>query len=258
MNDVPDFGLRDKVAVITGSTRGIGLGIARAMGVAGAKIVVSSESGDDTALAAETLRSEGINALGVACDIRDSAAQRALVERATSECGGLDILVCNAGITGAPGPFASMSMANFDQVLAVNLRSMVELTTLALPHMTRPGSAVILVSSISGLRGNGAINAYALAKAGVAQLARNLAVEWGPRGVRVNALSPGLIRTELSRPLMENAQFMARRMQMTPLRRPGEIAEVAGAAVFLACSAGGFVTGHNLVVDGGTVITDGS
>jgi len=120
------------------------------------------------------------------------------------------------------------------------------------------GSAVVLIASLAGLRGNGAINAYALAKAGVAQLARNLAVEWGPKGIRVNALSPGFIRTELSRPLLENAAFMARRMQMTPLRRPGEQAEVAQAALFLASAAAGFVTGHNLVVDGGTVITDGS
>jgi len=89
-------------------------------------------------------------------------------------------------------------------------------------------------------------------------LARNLAVEWGPRKVRVNAISPGLIRTALSRPLLDNPDFLARRLQMTPLRRPGEVEEVAGAAVFLASPAGGFITGHNLVVDGGTVITDGS
>jgi NAD(P)-dependent dehydrogenase (short-subunit alcohol dehydrogenase family) len=108
------------------------------------------------------------------------------------------------------------------------------------------------------LRGNGRINAYALSKAGVAQLARNLTVEWGPQNVRVNAVSPGFIATELSQHLLDNAEFMARRMAMTPLRRPGTPAEVAGAAVFLASPAGAFVTGHNLVVDGGTLITDGS
>jgi NAD(P)-dependent dehydrogenase (short-subunit alcohol dehydrogenase family) len=135
----------------------------------------------------------------------------------------------------------------------------VELSRFALPHLSEgSGGSLILISSIAGLRGNGAINAYALAKAGVAQLARNLAVEWGPRGVRVNAISPGFIRTELSAPLLDNEQFLARRMQMTPLRRAGEPEEVAGAALFLASSAGSFVTGHNLVVDGGTVITDGS
>ena len=182
-----------------------------------------------------------------------------LVEGTLAHFGGIDILVCNAGITGQPGPFASIDMDDFDQVMAINLKSQVVLANLALPHIAvRGGGAVILMSSLSGLRGNGAINAYALSKAGVAQLARNLAVEWGPRGVRVNAISPGFIRTDLSAPLIANADFMSRRMAMTPLRRPGEVEEVAGVAVFLASPAGAFVTGHNLVVDGGTVITDGS
>jgi NAD(P)-dependent dehydrogenase (short-subunit alcohol dehydrogenase family) len=151
-------------------------------------------------------------------------------------------------------------MADYARVMAVNLRSQVVLTGMALPHIARagPGGAVVLDASLSGLRGNGRINAYALAKAGVAQLARNLAVEWGPQGVRVNALSPGFIATELSAPLLADEAFMARRMAMTPLRRPGNVQEVAAAAVFLASPAGGFVTGHNLVVDGGTLITDGS
>ncbi len=136
---------------------------------------------------------------------------------------------------------------------------MVTLTRLALPRIAeRGGGAAVLMASISALRGNAAINAYAIAKAGVAQMARNLAVEWGPRNVRVNAISPGLIRTPLSEPLLDNAAFMARRMQMTPLRRAGEPQEIAGAALFLASAAGAFVTGHNLVVDGGTTITDGS
>ena len=133
------------------------------------------------------------------------------------------------------------------------------LANLALPQIAaRGGGAVVLIASLSGLRGNGRINAYALAKAGLAQLARNLAVEWGPRNVRVNAISPGFIATELSAPLLDDPAFMQRRMAQTPLRRPGTPAEVAGAAVFLASPAGAFVTGHNLVVDGGTLISDGS
>ena len=130
---------------------------------------------------------------------------------------------------------------------------------LAHPHLVnRGGGSVILISSISGLRGNAAINAYALAKAGVAQLARNLAVQWGSDNIRANAISPGLIRTEFSAPLLENERFMQRRMQMTPLRRPGEVSEIAGTAHYLASTAGAFVTGQNIVVDGGTTITDGS
>ncbi len=248
------FDLSGKVALITGSTRGIGRAIAEAMQAAGASVVVSNENEAETAAAAAEMGCHGI-----AADVRDASALEALVAGAVAAHGGLDILVCNAGITGKPGPFVDVDMEDFDRVMDINLRSQVVLSNLALPHIAaRGGGTVILISSLSGLRGNGAINAYALAKAGVAQLARNLAVEWGPRNVRVNAISPGFIRTELSAPLLANEAFMARRMAMTPLRRPGEVEEVAGAAVFLASAAGAFVTGHNLVVDGGTVITDGS
>jgi NAD(P)-dependent dehydrogenase (short-subunit alcohol dehydrogenase family) len=143
--------------------------------------------------------------------------------------------------------------------MRINLRSIVVLTKLALPVMAASGGgSVIMLGSLSALRGNGAISSYALAKAALAQLTRNLAVQWGPKAIRVNTLSPGLIRTAISEPLLANPAFRARRMQMTPLRRPGEPIEVAGAAVFLASAAASFVTGHNLVVDGGTVITDGS
>lgn len=248
------FDLSGKVALITGSTRGIGRAIAEAMQAAGASIVISNENADETAAVAADM-----GAVGIPADVRDADALERLVSGCIKALGGLDILVCNAGITGRPGPFADLEMDDFDRVMDINLRSQVVLANLALPRIAaRGGGAAILISSLSGLRGNGKINAYALAKAGVAQLARNLAVEWGPRNVRVNAISPGFIRTDLSAPLLANEAFMARRMAMTPLRRPGEVEEVAGAAVFLASAAGGFVTGHNLVVDGGTVITDGS
>ena len=248
------FDLSGKAAIVTGSTRGIGRAIAEGLIAQGARVLISSEDDADCARVGA--------ALGMphqACDVADDDAQARLVEAALAAFGGLDILVCNAGITGAPGPFAGIDMDDYARVMAINLRSQVVLANLALPHVAgRGGGAAILISSLSGLRGNGRINAYALAKAGVAQLARNLAVEWGPRNVRVNAISPGFIATELSAPLLEDAAFMARRMAMTPLRRPGTVAEVAGAVMFLASAAGAFVTGHNLVVDGGTIVTDGS
>jgi NAD(P)-dependent dehydrogenase (short-subunit alcohol dehydrogenase family) len=247
------FSLAGRRALVTGSTRGIGRAIAEAMIAAGAQVVISSEDAADTALVAAELGQSGI-----ACDVTDDAALGALVEGTVTALSGLDILVCNAGITGRPGPFANIEMDDYARVMALNLRSQVVLANLAFPHLEQHSGSAVLIASLSGLRGNAAINAYALAKAGVAQLARNLAVEWGPKGVRANAISPGFIATELSQPLLANAEFMARRMAMTPLRRPGTPAEVASAAVFLASAAGGFVTGHNLVVDGGTLITDGS
>jgi NAD(P)-dependent dehydrogenase (short-subunit alcohol dehydrogenase family) len=247
------FSLEGRRALVTGSTRGSGRAIAEAMIAAGAQVVISSENAQDTAQAAADLGQHGIT-----CDVRDDDALAALVAGTVEVLGGLDILVCNAGITGKAGPFASIDMADYDRVMAINLRSQVVLANLAAPHLAQGRGSAIFIASLSALRGNGAINAYALAKAGVAQLARNLAVEWGPQGVRANAISPGFIATELSAPLLADQAFMARRMTMTPLRRPGTPQEVAGAAVFLASAAGGFVNGHNLVVDGGTLITDGS
>jgi NAD(P)-dependent dehydrogenase (short-subunit alcohol dehydrogenase family) len=247
------FDLAGKVALVTGSSRGLGYAIAEAFIAHGASVVVSSEDADDTAAAAARL-----GAVGIVCDVADDAAIATLVAQTTARLGGIDILVCNAGISG--GPVAdSLDMTGFDRVIAINLRSMVLLTRHALPGMAeRTGASVILIASIAGLRGNGRIEAYAMAKAGVAQLARNLAVQWGPKGVRTNAIAPGLIATRFAEGLMRDDAFMARRMQMTPLRRVGEPHEIAGAAVFLAAPAGGFVNGQVLVVDGGTVITDGS
>jgi NAD(P)-dependent dehydrogenase (short-subunit alcohol dehydrogenase family) len=244
------FDLTGKVAIITGSTKGIGRGIAEAFIAAGATMVVSSESEEDTVRAATEL-----GATGIRCDVTSASDLEALVTGTLAAHGGIDILVCNAGITDKRG---DTSVEDFDRVMAINLRSQVALTSLALPHIAERKGSVILIASIGGIRGNAAINAYALAKAGVAQLARNIAVQWGPKGVRTNAISPGLIRTELIANLPQDAEFMVRRMQTTPLRRMGTVEEIGGTAVFLASKAGGFVNGHNLVVDGGTVITDGS
>jgi NAD(P)-dependent dehydrogenase (short-subunit alcohol dehydrogenase family) len=244
------FDLTGKVAIITGSTRGIGRGIAEAFVGAGASVVISNENAEEAHAVAVD-----VGAHGIGCDVTDQGALEALVAGTVSQFGGIDILVCNAGITDNRD---RNNVEEFDRVIAVNLRSQVALTQLALPYLEARKGSIILISSIGGIRGNASINSYALAKAGVAQLARNLAVQWGPKGVRANAISPGLIRTDLVAQLPRGSDFMERRMQMTPLRRMGEVEEVAGAAVFLASAAGGFVNGHNLVVDGGTVITDGS
>ena len=247
------FDLTGKIAVVTGSSRGLGYAIAEAMIAHGATVIVSSESAEDTAAAAAEL-----GTIGITCDVSDDAATKALVAQMVERFGGIDILVSNAGIQGGPSA-DPLDMTVFDRVIAVNLRSMALLTKHALPHMAgRSGASVILMSSISSIRGNARIDAYALAKAGVSQLARNIAVQWGPMGVRANAIAPGLIDTRLADHLKADKAFMERRMQMTPLRRMGQPEEIAGVAVFLAAPASGFVNGQVIVADGGTVITDGS
>jgi NAD(P)-dependent dehydrogenase (short-subunit alcohol dehydrogenase family) len=254
------FDMRDQVALVTGAAQGLGLAIAEAFVRQGAAVVLADVHGDACRDAAARLAAAGARSLAVCCDMNDPDAVRALGRQALDWQGRLDTLVCNAGIQGPAGALCDADDADWDRVFDVNLRSSVRLAGCVLPAMAaRGGGSVILMSSIAGLRGNKSIGLYGLSKAAIAQLARNLAVEWGPAGIRVNAISPGMIRTPLAQEnLMANEPFMARRLSLTPSRRVGEPHEIAGAAVFLASAAGGFVNGHNLVVDGGTLITDGN
>jgi NAD(P)-dependent dehydrogenase (short-subunit alcohol dehydrogenase family) len=254
----PLFTLQDKVAIVTGGSRGLGLAIARAYAQAGAQVLISSENAGDCARAQALLNAEGLNVQAQACDVRDDHAQACLVETAVATWGGLDIVVANAGIGDPMRGSLGAPHEAYRNVMAINLDSIVRLCALAVPALkARGGGSLVLMSSLSALRGNKALGPYALAKAALSQLARNLAVELGPDNIRTNAIAPGFIRTELAAPLLADAAFMARRMQMTPLRRPGEPEEVAGPALLLASPAGAFINGQTLVVDGGTVITDG-
>ena len=253
------FDLSGKVALITGATRGIGLAIAEAMADAGARVVVSSNEIDACEEVSAQLCAAGHDALGIACDVSSRDDLETLVRGTLSQRKQIDILVCNAGIAPHTGPIGSASDCDWDLTMTVNLRSVLWLTSLVVPRMAeRREGCVIVTSSISGVRGNKALGLYGLSKAGNAQLVRNLAVEWGPSNVRVNAISPGLIRTEFARPMLENDEVMTRRLALTPLRRAGEPHEIAGVAVMLASRAGAFITGQNLIVDGGTTIGDGN
>jgi NAD(P)-dependent dehydrogenase (short-subunit alcohol dehydrogenase family) len=255
----PMFSLADKCALVTGATRGIGLAIARAYGQAGARVAISSESLEDCRDVAAALAREGIDAWPVSADLSLPADVDALAAAVIDRFGGLDALVCNAGIAPHMGPLASASAADWEATLTVNLRSAVWLTSALLPAMAaRGGGSVVLMASIAGVRGNKALGLYGLSKAALAQLARNLAVEWGPANVRVNAISPGVIHTEFARPLTELPLVIEKRLALTPLRRVGTPEEIAGLALLLAAPAGGFITGQNLIVDGGTTIGDGN
>ena len=167
------------------------------------------------------------------------------------------MLVCNAAINPYFGPAAGISDEQFDKIMASNVRSNFWLCNMVLPQMAaRGGGSIIIISSIGGLRGSPLLGAYCISKAADMQLARNIAVEWGPKNIRCNCIAPGLIRTDFARALWENPEIERKRTRDTPLRRIGEPDEIAGAAVFLASPAGSFTTGQSFVIDGG--VTAGS
>lgn len=253
------FDLTGRVALVTGATGGLGATTVQALAGQGAAVVLSDIDDAACEALASALRSRGCTATAASADMSDSESIASLAHRTASLHGRIDVLVCNAGVQGPAGPSAKTTDRDWKLVMDVNLRGAHLLAAHVAPGMAEHGEgSVILMSSIAGLRGNGAIGLYGLSKAALAQLARNLAVEWGPRGVRANAISPGLIRTPLAASMLGNEAFMRQRLAATPLRRVGEPDEVAGAVVFLASRAGGFVNGHNLVVDGGTMVSDGS
>ncbi|WP_240421312.1 SDR family NAD(P)-dependent oxidoreductase [Paenibacillus periandrae] len=253
------FDLSGKVALITGASRGIGLAVAEQMARHGAVVVLSSNDEQECRSAQESLRNQGYEAYAIPCDVSSKPQLETLVAESLSHYGRIDILVCNAGIGPHSGPIATATDEHWEQTMTVNLRSALWLTNRVIPQMAeRNEGSVILMSSISSVRGNRSIGLYGLSKAGLAQLARNLAVEWGPRNIHVNAISPGLIQTEFAKPMLENPSIMERRLGLTPLRRAGTPDEIAGIAVMLASAAGAFVTGQNLIVDGGTTISDGN
>lgn len=253
------FSLEGKTALITGATRGIGLAIARMYGMAGARLIISSESVGECEKLAAQLSNEGLDALPLAADLADRDAVEALADRALSSVGVVDALVCNAGVAPHLGSLCEVSAADWELTMTVNLRSVQWLSSRLLPAMVQHGGgSVVLMSSIAGLRGNKALGLYGLTKAALSQLARNLAVEWGPSNIRVNAICPGIIQTDFARPLTDNPALMERRLQATPLRRVGQADEVAALALLLATAGGAFITGQSLVVDGGTLISDGN
>lgn len=251
-NRVSLFDLGGKVALITGASRGIGRAIAERMAEHGARVVVASRKLAACEEVAAAIGARGGEALAVAADIGRKEDLAGLVSATLVRFGGLDVLVCNAGVNPFFGPAAEVPDEAFDRTMDCNVRSNVWLANQALPEMAkRGGGAVILVSSIAGLRGSTHLGVYALSKAAEMQLARNIAVEWGPSNIRANCIAPGLVRTDFSRALWQNPAVLGRRIAETPLMRIGEPDDIAGAAVFLASAAGAFLTGQTIVIDGG-------
>lgn len=252
------FSLHNKVAVITGSSRGIGRAIAEQMALAGAKVVISSRKADACEEVAAAIRSAGGEALVIPANISDKAQLQHLVDKTLQTYGRIDILVCNAAINPYFGPSSGISDEQFDKIMHANIKSNHWLCNMVLPQMAaRQDGVILIVSSVTGLTASPMLAAYGLSKAADMQLARNLAAEWGTRNIRVNCLAPGLIKTDFARALWENPPLLERITSRSCLRRIGLPNEVAGAAVFLAADAGRFITGQTLVIDGGGNLGDG-
>src|SRR5580693_608331 len=250
------FDLTGKVAVITGSSRGIGKAIAERMADHGAKVVISSrKAGPCDEVAAAINEKHPGAAIAVPANISSKEDLQRLVDETNRAFGRIDILVCNAASNPYYGPMSGISDEQFRKILDNNVIANNWLIQMAAPGMIeRKDGSIIIVSSIGGLKGSTVIGAYNVSKAADFQLARNLAVEWGPHNVRVNCIAPGLIRTDFARALWENPQTLKTVTATTPLRRIGEADEIAGAAVYLASKAGSFMTGQAIVVDGGATI----
>lgn len=246
------FDLAGKVAVVTGSSRGIGRSYAELLARMGAKVVVSSRKADACQEVAEGIRKEGGDAHVIACNISRRDEVEALINGTIKHYGQLDVLVCNAAVNPYYGPLLDISDEAFDKIMGSNVKSNIWLSSLAIPKMAeRGGGSVIIISSIGGLRGSTVIGAYGISKAADFALCRSLAGEWGPKNVRVNCIAPGLVKTDFARALWEDEANLKRRTATTPLRRIGEPQEIAGAVVYLASDASTFMTGQTIVIDGG-------
>jgi len=251
----PLFDMTGKVALITGSTKGIGRSIAEEMARLGAKVVISSRKADACEQVANELKAQGYEAMAIPCHVGKKDDLQNLVDKTNEAWGAIDVLVCNAATNPVYGPTSEMTDEAWDKIMDTNVKGTFWLTGMVLPQMAEKGEgAVVLLSSIAGIRGNTTIGTYGVSKAAEAALARNLAVEWGPKGIRINSIAPGLIKTDFAKALWEDPVRVKRAEDKTPLRRIGDPVDIAGLAVFLSTKASAYITGQTIVADGGETI----
>ena len=254
------FDLTGKNAIVTGSSKGIGRAIAEALAAHGANVVISSRKAEACQTVADSINADlgpdaPNRAVVIPAHIGDKAALQNLVDETHAQLGNIDVLVCNAAVNPFYGPSKDIPDGAFEKIMQCNVLSNHWLCHMVLPEMEARGDgSIIIVSSIGGLHASTVIGTYNISKAADFQMVRNLSAEYGPKGIRVNAIAPGLIRTDFARALWENPETLKRVTATVPLRRIGEPEELAGVAVFLASKAGSYATGQNWVVDGGSTI----
>jgi dehydrogenase/reductase SDR family protein 4 len=251
------FDLSGQVAVITGSSRGIGRSIAESMTRAGAKVVISSRKSEACEKVVTSIQGAGGEAISVPCNVSDPAQLQNLVDRTIEAWGRLDILVCNAAVNPYFGPMDTMPEDAYDRIMNCNVKSNFLLTRMAAPLMASGGGGnIILISSIGGNQGSNTLAIYGISKAADSSLTKSLAIEWGSRGIRANCIAPGLIKTDMSRALWENEKLLKNVEEGTPVHRIGQPEDIGGVAVFLASKAASYITGQTIVVDGGITIKE--
>lgn len=251
------FDMTGKVAIVTGSSRGIGRSIALELARAGASVVVSSRKPEACEKVRAEIAAEGGAAVVIPCNISSREDCETLIRSTMAQFGRIDALVCNAAVNPYFGPIADVPDAAFDKIMASNIKSNLWLCQMARPALSARGGAILIISSIGGLRGSALLGAYCISKAADMQLARNLAVEWGGEGIRTNCIAPGLIRTDFARALWENPDIEREVLRNCPAGRIGEPEDIAGAALFLVSDAGRYTNGQTLAVDGGVTIAGG-
>lgn len=257
MKDIASkFNLHGKVALVTGSSKGIGKSIARGLAQHGARVVVSSRSQEAVEAVADEFRAGGLEAVGIACHVGDPAQQERLIQKTLEAFGRLDILVNNAAISPYYGPLEQTDEAAFDKIMQVNVKAPWMLANRAFRHMKEQGGgSIINIASVEGLRPGFGLGLYSVTKSALIMLTQNQAKEWGRYGIRANALCPGLIRTKFSEGLWSNEKVVTHYTRATPLGRIAEPDEMAGAVVLLASDAGSYMTGGVYTADGGYLVS---
>lgn len=248
----PLFDLSGKVALVTGSSRGIGRAIAEGLAEHGARVVISSRKAEACAQVATAIRDAGGQAMDIPCNVSHEDQMRDLVARTLETWGRVDVLVANAAANPYYGPFLDIPDEAYEKTMHVNLRGVMKLVRLVVPDMQRRrDGAIIVVSSIGALKGSDYLGTYNLSKIAGLMLVKNLCVAYGKDNIRTNAILPGLVKTDFARALWENEELLAETLERTPLGRIGEPRDIAGIAVYLASRAGAWTSGQAFVVDGG-------
>ena len=246
------FELEGKVAIITGSSKGIGLSIARSFAEYGAKVVLSSRSQEAVDTAAAVLQAEGYEVMAQACHVGDAEQRSTLVEKTVAHFSGVDILVNNAAINPVYSSIEQVETAVFDKMFNINVKAAFELSNLCFPHMKAGNyGSVINIASVEGLKPSFGLGVYSMTKSTLIMMTQVQAKEWGKHGIRSNAICPGLIKTKFSSDLWQNKALVDQLTNQLPAGRVAASIEMSGIAVYLASEASSYTTGGVFTADGG-------